>query len=85
MKIPLLFFLVVWRITTSEPTGCPDMQMDPYTGEYPMMSCLVNHTRTVTKEMSKRLETRVEAEQFVANAPAHIRETMKILELENEQ
>ena len=77
-------FIVVWVITLTVPTSCPDYKPDPYTGEYPMMHCLVAHYKTITKNMRKEFKTKEEAQKFIDNASDDIRPTMKILEENHE-
>lgn len=72
-------WLVIWTLTMTVPAECPDFKPDPYTGRYPMTHCLVYHTKTVTKDMSKSFETKEEAEKFISDAPDDIRSTMRLV------
>ena len=73
-------FIVVWTVTLNIPTECPDYRPDPYTGQYPSYSCAVMHYKTVTEEKSAMCTSRESAEKFIADAPAEIKPTMRILE-----
>ena len=73
-------WIVMWTLLVTVPTECPDFEPDPYTGEYPMVHCLVYHTKTIERKMEKRFDSKEEAEKFIADAPDNIRPLMKIEE-----
>ena len=60
---------LTWKVDKTIPTGCPDYQPDPYTGEYPSTHCLVYHCKTVTESKNAEFETMKECEDFVSKAP----------------
>ena len=61
--------LVKWQITRTEPAPCPDYRPDPYTGEYPLVSCAVLHTTTTVQNMVRCFYSREEADRFIADCP----------------
>ena len=60
---------LTWKVSKTIPTVCPDYQPDPYTGEYPMMHCLVYHCKTITEDKTAEFEMNKEAEEFALKAP----------------
>lgn len=71
-------FIVKWQVTKQEPAQCPDYKPDPYTGDYPLMQCLVYHTKTVTKNMEKVFDTREEVDAFIVGSPAYLKDKMEV-------
>ena len=67
-----MMWIVLWTITVTVPTECPDYKPDPYTGQYPMMSCGVYHCETVNEDKSKSFKTREEAQAFIDSGPKDI-------------
>ena len=81
MKNALLSWAVIWSITVTVPTECPDYKPDPYTGKWPMTRCSVYHSETIDRNMQKEFEVKEEAEEFIKNAPENIRKAMLLKEL----
>ena len=76
----MLAVIVVWTVTLWVSTPCPDYKPNPYTGEYPLVHCLVLHGKYIDKEMSAVFAGRETAEEFIKNAPDDIRPRMRIIE-----
>ena len=74
----MMHWIVLWTLLTYVPTECPDFKPNPYTGEYPMTHCLVNHQKQVTKHFKRRFNTQSEAISFINKAPDDVKPSMKI-------
>lgn len=68
MIISIVWHLV-WFVTVTVPTECPDWKPDPYTGLYPSYHCAVYHCKTETKKMEKDFASEEEAKAFVKACP----------------
>ncbi len=68
-KEPLKYVLS-WKVTTQEPTGCPDRVPDPYTGSYPSMTCAVYHSKSVVRDMTKTFDSEKEVLDFMNKSPS---------------
>jgi len=62
-------YLVDWDVNLTRQIECPDLKPDPYTGELPMTSCLVDHTEGYVRHMAKSFDTQQEAIDFIEAAP----------------
>ncbi len=61
---------LTWKVSKTVSAPCPDYIPDPYTGEYPTISCCVYHTQEVTEEKSAIFDTQEKADEFIKNAPS---------------
>ncbi len=80
MKNTFFSWIVLWTVTVTVPTGCPDFVPDPYTGKYPTTRCGVWHTETTERNMSKIFETSKQAQLFILNAPKYLIKKMRMEE-----
>ena len=60
---------LTWKVNKTIPTACPDYVPDPYTGEYPLIHCLVYHCKTITENKSAEFPSEKEAKDFADKAP----------------
>lgn len=63
-------FTVTWIAIRTVAAPCPDVNIDPYTGETTATRCLVAHTKQIESEMSKVFTSKDAADAFVSAAPS---------------
>lgn len=75
---------LVWWLTATVSTACPDYKADPYTGELSQTPCLVNHCVATNVVRSETFATRADAEKFKSQAPAALRKRMVLIHMSEE-
>lgn len=73
-------WLVCWYVTISVNAECPDFKPDPYTGEMPNAHCAVMHGKTEKYAKTKWFGTKIEADDFIKEAPPYIKKRMAIVD-----